>query len=113
MKIIGGIMKKHLLLMAVSVGVAMTEMRILPVNSQTTEGLAGKYGGYLPCADCPGIEYTLTFYRDGTYSESLFYTDRSAQAIVRSGTFAIEGELVILDKRGAGMKFSPAIPRAC
>ena len=51
-------MKKRLLLTVVSVGVAMT-MAILPANSQTPEGLAGKYRGYLPCADCPSIEYTL------------------------------------------------------
>ena len=106
----GGIVKKRLLLTAVSVGVAMT-MAILPATSQTPKGVAGKYGGYLPCADCPGIEYTLTLYRDHTYSESLFYTDRSAQAVVRSGAFAIDGEMVILDKRDAGMKFFARHPR--
>jgi heat shock protein HslJ/uncharacterized membrane protein len=103
-------MKKQLLLMAVSVGLAMT-VAILPVNSQIPEGLAGKYGGYLPCADCPGIEYTLALYRNGNYSESLFYTDRSVQAFVRSGAFTIDGEVVILDKRGAGMKFFARHPR--
>jgi heat shock protein HslJ/uncharacterized membrane protein len=102
--------KKHLLLIAVCVGVAMT-VAILPVNPQTPDGPAGKYGGYLPCADCPGIEYTLTLYRDGTYSESLFYTDRSAKAIVRSGAFAIDGEMVILEKHDAGMKFFARHPQ--
>jgi heat shock protein HslJ/uncharacterized membrane protein len=61
--------------------------------------------------DCPGIKYTLTLYRDGTYSESLFYTDRSARAILRSGAFAIDGEMVILDKRDAGMKFFARHPQ--
>jgi hypothetical protein len=37
-------MKRRLLLTVVSVGVVMT-MAILPVNSQTPEGLTGKYGG--------------------------------------------------------------------
>jgi heat shock protein HslJ/uncharacterized membrane protein len=103
-------MKKRLLLTAVCVGVAMT-VAILPVNSQTPDGLAGKYGGYLPCADCPGIEYTLTLYREGTYSESLFYTDRSAKAIVRSGAFTVDGEMVILEKHDAGMKFFARHPQ--
>jgi heat shock protein HslJ/uncharacterized membrane protein len=86
-------------------------MVVLQANSETLDRLAGKYGGYLPCADCPGIEYTLTLYRDGTYSESLFYTDRSAQAIARSGAFTVDGEVVILDKRDAGMKFFARHPR--
>lgn len=103
-------MNKCLLLIVIYVSVVMT-VALLPANSQTPGGLADKYGGYLPCADCPGIEYTLTLNRDGTYSESLFYTDRSAQAIACSGAFTIDGEVVILDKRDAGMKFFARHPR--
>jgi heat shock protein HslJ/uncharacterized membrane protein len=103
-------MNKCLLLIVIYVNVFMT-VALLPANSQTPGGLADKYGGYLPCADCPGIEYTLTLNMDGTYSESLFYTDRSAQAVVRSGAFTIDGEMVILDKRDAGMKFFARHPR--
>ncbi len=101
-------MKKRLLLTVVFVGMAMV---VLPVNSETLDRMFGKYGGYLPCSDCPGIEFTLTLDRDGTYSESLFYTDRSVQAIARSGTFTIDGEVVILDKRDAGMKYFARHPR--
>jgi heat shock protein HslJ/uncharacterized membrane protein len=103
-------MNKRLLLTVISVSVVMTVAH-LPVNSETLDRMFGKYGGYLPCADCPGIEYTLTLNRNGTYSESLFYTDRSAQAIVRSGKFTVDGEVVILDKRDAGMKFFARHPQ--
>ena len=41
------------------------------------ELLYGEYEGYLPCADCPDLQYNLALKREGTYSESLFYTDRS------------------------------------
>jgi len=102
--------RKRELLIVVSLVLVMT-VAILPAISETLEGLTGKYQGYLPCADCPGIEYALALNEDGTYSESLFYTDRSKRAIVNSGTFTVEGEVVILNKRDRGMKYFARHPQ--
>jgi hypothetical protein len=62
----------------------------------------GIYEGYLPCADCSGIQYKLVLNRDGTYFETLFYAAKSESPIVRNGTFTMESETVVLDKVVSG-----------
>ena len=36
---------------------------------------SGEYKGILPCADCPGIETTLTLEKDGNFALHLVYID--------------------------------------
>ncbi|MGA6926266.1 MAG: copper resistance protein NlpE, partial [Desulfosarcina sp.] len=76
----------------------------------TPQSVQGRYQGYLPCADCPGIEYTLVLRADGIYRQSSFYTDRSEQPAVETGAYTIDDGSVILDKSGAGMKYFTAHP---
>lgn len=45
-------------------------------NSRNSLDWAGTYRGVLPCADCPGIETTVTLRADGTYSASSRYLER-------------------------------------
>jgi uncharacterized lipoprotein NlpE involved in copper resistance len=71
----------------------------------TIESVHGEYEGFLPCADCPGIEYKLLLASDGTYTESRFYTDRSGQPFLQEGTYAIDSNMIFLDKSEAGMKY--------
>ncbi len=71
----------------------------------TPESAQGRYEGYLPCADCPGIEYKLLLNADGTYSESIFYTGRSGQPAVRKGTYTVAGDILALHKSEAGLKY--------
>lgn len=87
------------------------EERTEPEMPLTPESVQGQYEGYFPCADCLGIEYKLLLSRDGTYSESLFYTGRSKQPVLSRGTFAIDGDIVVLDKSEAGLKFFSPHPR--
>ncbi len=82
-----------------------------PAVILTSESVQGEYQGYLPCADCPGIEYKLTLQADGTYTESSFYTDRSTQPIVKTGSYTIDGDTVVLDKDGSGMNTFAADPQ--
>ncbi len=35
------------------------------------------YKGITPCADCPGIEETVTFYKDMTYTDKNIYLERN------------------------------------
>ena len=65
--------------------------------------LQGRYEGYLPCADCPGIEYKLWLREDGTYVESSFYSGRSERPTIRTGAYFLEGINVILDKKDEGL----------
>lgn len=42
------------------------------------EGLADTYYGFLPCADCPGISYTLELQKNGRYHLLMDYYDRES-----------------------------------
>jgi heat shock protein HslJ/uncharacterized membrane protein len=81
-----------------------------PVAALTPDAVQGRYEGYLPCADCPGIEYKLWLSADGTFSESVFYTGRSGQPAVRKGTYTVEGDILVLDKSEAGLKYFAPLP---
>ena len=48
-------------------------------------GFAGTFTGTLPCADCPGMEVTLTLEPDGTYRVTHVYQERP------DGTWSIDG----------------------
>jgi heat shock protein HslJ/uncharacterized membrane protein len=81
------------------------------MTEMTPESAHGQYEGYLPCADCPGIEYKLLLNSDGTYAESLFYTDRPEQPFLQKSTYAVDGNMVVLDKSEAGMKYFALHPQ--
>jgi uncharacterized membrane protein len=85
--------------------------RAAPTAVLTPQSVQGFYEGYLPCADCPGVEYRLTLGGDGTYTESSFYTDRSAGPSIKAGAYTIDGETVVLDKDDAGMKYFSLHPQ--
>lgn len=40
-------------------------------------GVEAVYSGSLPCADCPGIDETITFYTDKTYNDKNVYQERN------------------------------------
>lgn len=56
------------------------------------------YEGILPCADCPGLDTTITFYPDQTYTMKLIYQERNDnKPFFEKGTW----------KMTTGMKDSP------
>ena len=79
---------------------------------------AGIYYGFLPCADCPGISYSLDLRNDGSYELQRFYNERSGDATIDRGTYTVrdgrlsltgqeladlqlgDGQLIVLDKSG-------------
>jgi len=72
-------------------------------NSPAPEGLdvrafAGSFSGTLPCADCPGIDSTLTLAADGRYTTHDVYQERDA-SFDSSGTWTVEeaGKRIRLD----------------
>jgi uncharacterized lipoprotein NlpE involved in copper resistance len=57
----------------------------------------GNYFGTLPCADCPGIETTISLNKDHTYNMKMVYMERDVKPIEDNGTIAIEdGNKIIL-----------------
>ena len=81
------------------------------VSGITPGSVHGQYEGYLPCADCPGIDYKLHLTSDGTYTESLFYEDKSEKPFLQEGTYVVDNNMVALDKSEAGMKFFAPHPQ--
>lgn len=68
-----------LLLSALGAGCIPAEDRVAVAdaahNSRNSLDWAGTYRGVLPCADCPGIETTVTLRADGTYLATSHYLD--------------------------------------
>lgn len=71
-------------------------------NAQVAQVAVGTWVGTIPCADCPGIDYTLTLNPDSTYRERLVYQGRSATPFTQSGTWGVLNGRVKLNKQGTG-----------
>lgn len=56
-------------------------------SSRNSLDWAGTYKGVLPCADCEGIETTVTLRSDGTYSSQSRYLDENGPTIAEEGRF--------------------------
>lgn len=63
------------------------------------KAFAGTYGGTLPCADCPGIDSTIAFTPEGTYTLSETYQDADKSSFLSKGTWSLrgDGKAVLLD----------------
>lgn len=71
-------------------------------NSRNSIDWAGTYFGTLPCADCPGIRYTVTLNDDGSYLLKTRYLERADSVFTESGTFSWDesGGKITLANRG-------------
>lgn len=56
-------------------------------NSQTSLDWNGTYTGITPCADCEGIETSVTLNKYMTYQVSNTYKGKSTDAVIKTGTF--------------------------
>lgn len=54
-------------------------------TGQSENDLAGIYTGVLPCADCPGIETTITVHPDNSYEIAQVYTEKDSVPFISSG----------------------------
>ncbi|MBC5775034.1 copper resistance protein NlpE N-terminal domain-containing protein [Pontibacter sp. KCTC 32443] len=115
-----------LMLAAIVSGCTTSELSTEPVDVEAGEsrlpgGVIGVWGGVIPCADCPGINYTLSLNEDNTFEETMVYQERDVEPYTRTGTWqiangilqlhgndststqfdmSIGGELHMLDKQG-------------
>jgi len=74
-------------------------------NSRNAVDWAGTYQGTLPCADCPGIRYTITLKGDDTYLLTTRYLEKGDSVFTESGSFAWDkngGKITLADR---GEKF--------
>jgi copper homeostasis protein (lipoprotein) len=56
-------------------------------NSRNSLDWPGRYHGITPCADCEGIETTVTLRVDGTFERQLDYLGRTDVPVTESGAF--------------------------
>lgn len=63
------------------------------------KAFAGLYAGILPCADCPGIDTSIAFTPEGTYSMSETYQEEGGGSFVSKGTWTVreDGKTLLLD----------------
>ncbi|OOE82349.1 hypothetical protein BZG25_00400 [Salinivibrio sp. ML198] len=68
-------------------------------NAKLSLDWNGTYQGVVPCADCEGIDTTLTLNPDNTYSLTKTYLGKEGEALKESGTFKWDetGSVVILE----------------
>lgn len=65
--------------------------------------LAGKsYGGVIPCADCEGIAYSLSFYANSRFRSESMYIGKSNEKFAREGSWKTTGDstITLLPKEG-------------
>lgn len=63
-------------------------------STQVTRTVSGMYEGVLPCADCPGIETTLSFDNDSNVSKTVLYQDSKGAAETEKGKWKLNGPYV-------------------
>lgn len=63
-------------------------------NAENSLDYFGIYTGTIPAADCPGIEVTLVFNKNKTYTQKYVYIDRKGADFDETGTFSIDGNLL-------------------
>ncbi|NGP75490.1 hypothetical protein G3570_02520 [Balneolaceae bacterium YR4-1] len=58
--------------------------------------LAGKsYGGVIPCADCEGIAYSLSFYANSRFQSESMYIGKSNKTFISEGSWQTAGDSTI------------------
>ncbi|MCA0934415.1 copper resistance protein NlpE N-terminal domain-containing protein [Vibrio alginolyticus] len=56
-------------------------------NENNALDWSGTYLGTIPCADCPGIDISITLNQDGTYKLEQTYQDRDTAPLTSEGQF--------------------------
>lgn len=80
-------------------GIAGTALFALAANAQETAlgALPASFSGLLPCADCPGIRYTLNLFPDQSYFLRHTYTGRGAgKSFDDIGRWSLSGSTLVL-----------------
>lgn len=69
-------------------------------NSRNALTWSGVYTGVIPCADCEGIETSITLMKDNTFSRKLVYLGKGGNPIVDKGSFTWDSAGAIITITG-------------
>jgi uncharacterized membrane protein len=91
-----------LMLVTIVSGCTTSELSTEPVDvaageSRLPGNMIGVWSGVIPCADCPGINYSLSLNKDNTFEETMTYQERDVDPFTRTGTWNItDGTLTLI-----------------
>ena len=63
------------------------------IPQKSSSNFSGTFSGLIPCADCPGIEVTLSFNPDSSFMESMIYQERNS-SFKDSGQWIKDGNMI-------------------
>ncbi len=92
---------------AESVALADTLVADPAHSSENAPDWTGTYRGTLPCADCEGVETTISLSREKTYTRSLVFNGKNTEPFSESGTFSFadDGNTLILNAAEGNRKY--------
>lgn len=71
-------------------------------NKEAESLVSGTYSGVIPCADCPGILYEISFNDNQKYNSSSIYIGRSNRPFSENGTWKIENDTLVVLQGASG-----------
>ncbi len=73
----------------------------LQTTSPHASKILGTYSGTLPCADCEGIQYSLTLDEEAQYETSVIYLGKSDKIVTTRGVWSLQNDTtLVLDTAG-------------
>jgi uncharacterized lipoprotein NlpE involved in copper resistance len=73
-------------------------------TKSSMKNLVGTFSGLIPCADCPGIEVTLSFNPDSSFFESMIYQERNS-SFKDSGQWFRDGKILKVNEQATSRYF--------
>jgi uncharacterized lipoprotein NlpE involved in copper resistance len=68
--------------------------------------IEGNYIGFIPCANCEGIEYQLKLNKNLSYTLQLLYKGRSEEIIKIEGFYSLSDTfMIVLDEKAGTMNY--------
>lgn len=75
------------------------------IEPEQGSALNGAYFGTIPCADCEGIEFTISLKDDFSYHTKSVYLGRDENIFETSGTYSVENDIIKLINSDEGLKY--------
>ena len=74
-------------------------------NNSSLGYLPATFFGITPCADCPGIEETLSLNKDGTFSLKRIYQERPVAPFIENGRWSTAGTKLTLTNASGAQRY--------
>ncbi|MDO4224694.1 MAG: copper resistance protein NlpE N-terminal domain-containing protein [Bergeyella zoohelcum] len=90
--------------------VATTDsLQTAQTEAATPTAFGGTYKGTTPCADCPGIDVTLTLNTDNTFTLEEVYQGDKGTTLKTEGTLEVKGSYATLKEKDAKDGIKPRV----